>query len=736
MLEILDELEKNPLNKELVENLRKRTRLDDLDLLKKAFDFANEKHSGQKRKSGEPFIIHPIAVGVNLLKIGMPLDTVAAGLLHDTIEDTDTTKEDLAKLFGDEIASIVDGVTKVDQVKLGEKAESETVRKMIVAMSKDIRVLIVKLCDRLHNARTWEFMPLDRAQYKAKETLEIYAPLAHRLGLSNIKLELENLSFKVLHLSLYEEISRLVEKYQPEAKDYVENFMVGVNEQLKTFDIKAQVYGRPKHLYSIYKKMVVKNTEFKDIYDLVAIRIIVDSVKDCYAALGAIHARWMPIQSRFKDYIAMPKINGYQSIHTTVIGDKARPVEVQIRTEQMHNFAENGVAAHWLYKDNKGSKKASKSNKEEIETNLLWVKLLKNWQEETSDSSDFLEDLRFDLSSKQVYVFTPQGKVVTLSEGATPIDFAYAIHTDVGHKTIGARIDGRMVPLYTKLENGNTIEISTSKSSTAGPTKKWLEFIVSPRAKNKIRAWFAKEEREVMIERGKEKLVEESQAKRIPLKEIVTQERLLDLANKMSFKDIDSLYQTIGENKVSAENILNKLIESAGYQEDIKERELNNSLILKQPLKDASDTNPGVIVKGVDDLWVKIAKCCTPVPPDKIIGFITKGHGVSVHRKDCKNITNYLSDESRIIESEWSSKIASTFHIKIHIRSIDRQNLLNDIFTAVIEEHVRISSVNATTSKDQLSNIELIVEISDASRLELILSHIRKVDGVFEVNRV
>jgi GTP pyrophosphokinase len=735
MDERLDSLFKNELTKELAIELDKRQNLDKIELVNQAFDYAYKKHDGQLRKSGEPFIIHPIAVAVNLLKIGMPLDTVAAGLLHDTVEDTDTTVEDIKKEFGDEIALIVDGVTKIDQVKLGDNAEAETVRKMIIAMSKDIRVLIVKLCDRLHNARTWEFMPKDRSQYKAKETLEIYAPLAHRLGLSNIKLELENLSFETLHPTLFYEIKKLVDKYQPESQAYVDRFMEIVKGQLQEFDIKATVYGRPKHLYSIYKKMVIKNHEFKDIYDLVAIRILVDNVKDCYSTLGAIHAKWMPIQSRFKDYIAMPKINGYQSIHTTVIGDSSRPVEVQIRTVQMNDFAENGVAAHWLYKDNKGSKKASKSNKDELQTNLLWVKLLKNWQEESTDSKDFLDDLRFDLTTKEVYVFTPAGKVITLPEGATPVDFAYAIHTDVGHKTVGAKINGKMVPLNTVLENGVAVEVMTSKAKDAGPTKKWLEFIKSPRAKNKIRAWFSSQEKEENIERGKELLVKEAKTRHIELKTIITQETMLDLASRMSFSDVSGLYNALGEGVVSSENILNKIIDITGYEEAMDEADVNDSIILQKPKKPTT-TNPGVIVKGVDDLWVKIALCCTPVPPDEIIGFITKGHGVSVHRVDCENITKFISDESRIIEASWSDHTSATFYVQIQISAMDRVNLLNEILVTVNEDQTPISSVTSSASRDRVAHIKLTLEIADSSRLDVILSHIRKIDGVFEVYRV
>ncbi|MEY4617861.1 MAG: hypothetical protein RL101_47 [Actinomycetota bacterium] len=619
----------------------------DTSIIERAFVVAEEAHREQTRKSGEPYITHPLAVTQILAELGIGPITLAASLLHDTVEDTEYKLEQLEKDFGAEVAMLVDGVTKLDKVKFGDHAQAETVRKMVVAMSKDIRVLVIKLADRLHNARTWGFVSAESAKRKAQETLEIYAPLAHRLGISTIKWELEDISFSVLYPKVYEEIVNLVGQRAPQREQVIDSIISEIEDDLRESKIKGKVAGRPKQYYSIYQKMVVRGREFDDIYDLVGIRVLVNSVRDCYAVLGAIHARWNPVPGRFKDYIAMPKFNLYQSLHTTVIGPKGRSVEIQIRTHEMHQRAEYGVAAHWKYKEQIGE------STERNDEDLAWLKHLTDWQAETQDPSEFLDSLRFEIGAKEVYVFTPKGKVIGLAGGATSVDFAYAVHTDVGHRTMGAKVNGRLVPLDTPLQSGDTVEIFTSKSPEAAPSKDWLNFVKSPRARAKIKQWFSAERREDAIELGKESIAKALRKHNLPLQKILSSESILDLAHELRLNDVESLYAAVGEGHISSQQVVEKLSASIATDADAAEAvfELPNRA-RSQNRNRANDS--GILVRGDADVMAKLARCCTPVPGDEIIGFVTRGAGVSVHRADCKNSEHLRNQPERLMEVSWA----------------------------------------------------------------------------------
>ncbi|CAM5230321.1 GTP pyrophosphokinase OS=Streptomyces violarus OX=67380 GN=FHS41_006208 PE=3 SV=1 [Streptomyces violarus] len=620
--------------------------------IERAYQVAERWHRGQKRKSGDPYITHPLAVTTILAELGMDPATLMAGLLHDTVEDTEYGLEDLRRDFGDVVALLVDGVTKLDKVKFGEAAQAETVRKMVVAMAKDPRVLVIKLADRLHNMRTMRYLKREKQEKKARETLEIYAPLAHRLGMNTIKWELEDLAFAILYPKMYDEIVRLVAERAPKRDEYLAIVTDEVQQDLRAARIKATVTGRPKHYYSVYQKMIVRGRDFAEIYDLVGIRVLVDTVRDCYAALGTVHARWNPVPGRFKDYIAMPKFNMYQSLHTTVIGPGGKPVELQIRTFDMHRRAEYGIAAHWKYKQEAvagaskvrtDAPKSSGKSKDDHLNDMAWLRQLLDWQKETEDPGEFLESLRFDLSRNEVFVFTPKGDVIALPAGATPVDFAYAVHTEVGHRTIGARVNGRLVPLESTLDNGDLVEVFTSKAAGAGPSRDWLGFVKSPRARNKIRAWFSKERRDEAIEQGKDSIVRAMRKQNLPIQRILTGDSLVTLAHEMRYADISALYAAIGEGHVSAQNIVQKLVQALGGEEAATE-EIDESVppARGRSRKRRSSADPGVVVKGVEDVWVKLARCCTPVPGDPIIGFVTRGSGVSVHRSDCVNVDSTL----------------------------------------------------------------------------------------------
>lgn len=702
-----------------------------LALIERAYAAAFRAHDGQKRKSGEPYITHPIAVAQILAELGIGEKTIAAALLHDTVEDTAYSLDELRLEFGDEIAMLVDGVTKLDKVKYGDSAQAETVRKMIVAMSKDIRVLVIKLADRLHNARTWGFVPRESASRKAQETLEIYAPLAHRLGIQAIKLELEDLSFAVLHPKIYVEIESLVSKRTPQRDEFVKQVIASVKDDLRTSRIKGAVAGRPKQYYSIYQKMIVRGREFDEIYDLVGIRVLVNSVRDCYAVLGSIHARWNPIPGRFKDYIATPKFNLYQSLHTTVIGPQGRAVEIQIRTNEMHHRAEFGVAAHWKYKDRAAGKAVESAP---ADNDMAWLAHITDWQAETSDPSEFLESLRFEIGAKEVYVFTPQGKVIGLPAGATPVDFAYAVHTEIGHRTMGAKVNGRLVPLETALTSGDSVEVFTSKSPDAAPSQDWLGFVKSTRARNKIRAWFTKERRDEAIEQGKDAIARAMRKQNMPLQKLMSQESFAELAATMRYEDVSALYAAVGEGHISTQSVIEKLVGSlsSGTEED--ENELTFPAAGK--LRPYKHSDSGILVRGAPDILVKLARCCTPVPGDGVVGFITRGAGVSVHRDDCKNVQSLLDEPERMIDVEWAPTSKSLFLVQIQVEALDRAGLLSDITKVLSETHVNILSATVNTSTARLAISKFVFEMGDTTHLDRVLNAVRRVDAVYDVYRV
>ncbi|MFF5368223.1 GTP pyrophosphokinase [Streptomyces sp. NPDC013187] len=714
--------------------------------IERAYQVAERWHRGQKRKSGDPYITHPLAVTTILAELGMDPATLMAGLLHDTVEDTEYGLDDLRRDFGDVVTLLVDGVTKLDKVKFGEAAQAETVRKMVVAMAKDPRVLVIKLADRLHNMRTMRYLKREKQEKKARETLEIYAPLAHRLGMNTIKWELEDLAFAILYPKMYDEIVRLVAERAPKRDEYLAIVTDEVQQDLRAARIKATVTGRPKHYYSVYQKMIVRGRDFAEIYDLVGIRVLVETVRDCYAALGTVHARWNPVPGRFKDYIAMPKFNMYQSLHTTVIGPGGKPVELQIRTFDMHRRAEYGIAAHWKYKQEavagaskvrSDAPKSSGKSKDDHLNDMAWLRQLLDWQKETEDPGEFLESLRFDLSRNEVFVFTPKGDVIALPAGATPVDFAYAVHTEVGHRTIGARVNGRLVPLESTLDNGDLVEVFTSKAAGAGPSRDWLGFVKSPRARNKIRAWFSKERRDEAIEQGKDAIVRAMRKQNLPIQRILTGDSLVTLAHEMRYADISALYAAIGEGHVSAQNIVQKLVQALGGEEAATE-EIDESVppARGRSRKRRSSADPGVVVKGVEDVWVKLARCCTPVPGDPIIGFVTRGSGVSVHRSDCVNVDSLSREPERILDVEWAPTQSSVFLVAIQVEALDRSRLLSDVTRVLSDQHVNILSAAVQTSRDRVATSRFTFEMGDPKHLGHVLKAVRGVEGVYDVYRV
>ena len=707
----------------LIGSLREHYENVDEELLRRAFAVANEAHAGQVRKSGEEYITHPVAVSEILAELGLNTTTVVASILHDTVEDTPYSLDQLRIDFGDEVANLVDGVTKLDKLTYGPTAEAETVRKMVIAMSRDIRVLVIKLADRLHNARTWGFVTSESAARKARETLDIYAPLAHRLGMNAIKWELEDLSFAVLEPKKYEEITRLVAERSPSRDALTAEVIEAVEEDLAKDRIESTVTGRKKHYYSVYQKMVVRGRDFNDIYDLVGIRVLVNDVKDCYAVLGSIHARWSPIPGRFKDYIAMPKFNLYQSLHTTVIGPNGKAIEIQIRTYDMHSRAEFGIAAHWKYKQG-GEQKSPE---------MLWLRQLHEWQKETEDPSEFLEALRFDLGSPEVFVFTPKGSVVALPGGSTPVDFAFSVHTDVGLRCAGAKVNGRLVPLESKLSNGDVVEIVTNKSDSAGPSRDWLNFVKSPRARSKIKAWFSKERREEAIDAGRESIARQMRKAGLPLQKIFAGHALLELAHDLHYSEIEGLYSAVGDGHVSAASVIEKLIVSMGAEDSHPEPSVENIPTDNQVAK---RTSSAIKVEGVDDVLVKLARCCTPVPGDSIMGFITKGSGISVHRDDCRNASDLGEHQGeRVVGVTWLAGAASVFRVNIQIEALDRARLLADVTRTLSEQHVNILSAAVSTSKDRVAISKFTFEMADAKHLDSVLAAVRNVEGVYDVYR-
>ena len=718
----------SPVLEPLARTIRVAHPKADLRPVQRAYEIAEAAHEGQRRRSGEPYITHPLAVTTILAELGMDTTTLVAALLHDTVEDTPTTLSGVREEFGEDVAHLVDGVTKLDKVKYGESAEAETIRKMVVAMARDPRVLVIKLADRLHNMRTLRFLPPDKQERKARETLEIFAPLAHRLGMNAIKWELEDLAFATLYPKRYDEIVRLVADRAPSRDTQLSQVTERIQTDLKAAKVSATVSGRPKHYYSIYQKMIVRGRDFADIYDLVGIRVLVDSVRDCYAALGIVHALWSPVPGRFKDYIAMPKFNMYQSLHTTVIGPEGKPVELQIRTNEMHKRAEFGIAAHWKYK---GGGPAGALGGDD----MTWLRQLLDWQKEAADPGEFLDSLRFDLHSTEVFVFTPKGDVIPLASGATAVDFAYAVHTEVGHRCIGARVNGRLVPLESVLENGDVLEIFTSKAEGAGPSKDWLGFVKSPRARNKIRAWFAKERREDAVDAGKELIARAVRKQGLPLQRLLGGEALPSLAKDLRLADVTALYAEVGEGRLSAQSVVQKVVAATGGTVGIVE-DVAETIRPARPSRQRPPGDPGVVVKGVTDIWVKLARCCTPVPGDDIVGFVTRGRGVSVHRGDCANAGPLLLTGERVVEVEWAPTAGSMFLVAIQVEALDRTRLLSDVTRMLSDAHVSIVSATVTTTRDRVAVSRFTFEMADPKHLGHLLNQVRAVEGVYDAYRV
>ncbi|WP_134323037.1 RelA/SpoT family protein [Cumulibacter soli] len=701
----------------------------DLQLLERAYTTAEHYHRDQTRRSGDPYITHPLAVSVILADLGMDTTTLVAALLHDTVEDTEYTLEQLIDEFGQEVAHLVDGVTKLDKVQYGDAAQAETIRKMLLAMAKDPRVLVIKLGDRLHNMRTLRHLPPAKQAKKARETLEVLAPLAHRLGMNTVKWELEDLAFATLHPKRYDEIARLVADRTPSRDSFLSTFMNDIRQKLSDNGITAAVTGRPKHYYSIYQKMVVRGREFDDIYDLVGVRVMVDSVNDCYATLGLMHSLWTPMPGRFKDYIATPKYNLYQSLHTTLIGPKGRPVEIQIRTHEMHRLAEYGIAAHWRYK----SHRKNGSGPDDMQ----WVRQMLEWQSDTKESGDFISTLKDDLNAGEVFAFTPKGTVIHLPGGATPVDFAYSVHTEVGHRCIGARVNGSLVPLDSTLSNGDVVEILTSKSDTAGPSRDWLNFVVAPRARTKIRHWFARERREDAIENGRESLSKAMRKASVSTKRVARGNVLDTVAKKLSYDNANALYAAIGENHVSATSVTAKIVAQIANDDQATEpapAEETDLVATRRPRRDTGSS--GVIVRGHSDIWVKLARCCTPVPGDQILGFVTRGGAVSVHRVDCSNTKALRNEPERLIDVEWDSGSQAVFLVAIQVEALDRQGLLTDMTRVISDEKVNILSAHMQTGKDRIATSRFTFELADAKHLVHVLRNVRSVNGVYDAYRV
>ena len=699
----------------------------DLKALEAAYQTAEEAHAGQRRLSGEPFIEHPLAVALILADLRLDTTTLEAGLLHDTVEDTAVSLDTIRGEFGDDVAEIVDGLTKLDklQFQTRELAQAENVRKMIVAMAGDIRVLLIKLADRLHNMRTLSALAPAKQRRVATETLEIYAPLANRLGVQEVKWELEDLAFKTLHPGPYKEIAQLVETRRDERTRRIKDLTETLRQKLKELGIKADVDGRPKHLYSIYEKMVIRGKDFEEIYDLVGIRIQVESMKDCYAALGAVHALWKPVPGRFKDYVAMPKANMYQSLHTTVVGPEGRPIEIQVRTRDMHRTAQYGIAAHWRYKEGKQKEAAD----------LAWLGQMMEWLKDMADPREFMEGLRIDLSGGRVFVFTPKGDVTNLPQGATPVDFAYTIHTEVGHRTIGAKVNGKLVPLDYELRTGDSVEILTSKAQGEGPSQDWVQFVATPRARNKIRQWFARGRREDALDQGRDLLQRQMRKQNLSFKRLATEDAMEQIAADLKYPDLDALYVAIGDGHVSPQSVVARLSRLISGTSD---EDVTDDVPLARPVKIARPDHvaQGVMVKGLPDVWVKLGRCCTPVPGDAIVGFVTRGQGVSVHRADCPNVKTLRREPERMIEVSWSGGKPTTFVVAIQVEALDRTRLLSDIATVLSDQHVNILSANSSTGRDRITRLRFAFELADITHLSSLLAAVKRIDGVYDAYRV
>lgn len=720
---------------------------EDLALLEKAYQYADKMHAGQKRKSGEAFVIHPVEVAIILADLHMDAETLIAALLHDTVEDTTATKEQVAELFGTAVAELVDGVTKITKIEVEDLSDeqAQTFRKMLIAMNKDIRVIVIKLADRLHNMRTLSALREDRRIFKARETLEIYAPIAHRLGISSIKWELEDLAFFYLEPTKFKQVSRMVAETRHEREEYLGNVIDILHEEMGKIGIEPQIMGRPKHLYSIYQKMAKKGKGFSEIYDLIAVRIITTSVKDCYSALGAVHSLWKPMPGRFKDYIAMPKFNMYQSLHTTVIGPAGRPLEVQIRTEEMHRMSEYGIAAHWRYKE-KGGKGAETA----FDKQIAWLREMVDWQDETKDSREFLKSLKTDLDPKEVYVFTPKGKAMSLRFGSTPVDFAFAIHTEVGYRCVGAKVNGSIVPLSYKLQMGDRVEILTQKSAT--PSRDWLNIVKTPSARSKIRSYFSKISRSDDLQAGHDALMQEMRKHGLGISNARSIRAIRQVAESLGYKEPDDMLVNIGTGKENCTHVANRMLKilvDAGTEEAAKPNIGVSAsstgkmppmiTSVKRPKKHETHSSNGVVVRGVDDVLVRISRCCNPVPGDKIVGFVTRGRGVSVHRDDCPNAVELKQHPERIIDVFWEKDGPSgdrSFNVEIFVEALDRLNLLIDVAQVLSEQGANVLSVNTTTHRDGMVEMRFLFQISDTTAIERILNRMRAVEGVFDARRM
>ena len=693
----------------------------DLSLVKEAYEYAKDAHEGQFRISGEPFVEHPLGVALVLARLELDIISVSAALLHDVVEDTEITSDDIEEKFGAEIALIVDGVTKLTRMNFNSKVEhqAESLRKMFLAMAEDIRVVLIKLADRLHNMRTLSYMKREKQIEKAQETQDIYAPLAHRLGMSRLKWELEDLSFRYLQPEVYYEISRKVAANRKTREKEIQKAIDLLDDKFSDHSIDAEIYGRPKHLYSIYQKMKRKEIDFSEVYDLTAIRILVDSVRECYEVLGMVHEIWKPIPGRFKDYIAMPKSNMYQSLHTTVMGPNGDPLEIQIRTPEMHRTAEYGIAAHWRYKE-------GKARDDDFEEKLSWLRQILEWQKDLQEPHEFMENLKVDLFEDEVLVFTPKGDVISLPSEGTPVDFAYNIHTEVGHNCVGAKVNGKIVPLEYKLDNGDIVEILTSEGT--GPSRDWLEFIKTSKARSKIKRWFKRQRRDEIIDQGKEKLEREMKKRNINLSEKEKKAELKRIADETGKGSIESLYEALGYSKISSQQVISKF---ESVKQDEKEQELED--LKKKESKKSTDK--GIKVKGMDDILVRLAQCCNPVPGDDIVGYITRGRGVSIHRSDCPNLKGLKEDKDRFIDVSWKNSRIESYQVDIRINSVNRKGLVSDITSLIKDEGVNLLSVHARTTRHNRAHVNLSVELSSTEHMRDLINKLNELDGVLSVSR-
>lgn len=718
---------------DVLDKMKKNNKKSDLKLIRRAYDFAKEKHGNQLRKSGEPYIIHPVQVAYILAGLELDDATICAALLHDVAEDTEVTIKDIAKEFSSEIAEMVDGVTKLGNLKYtsAEEQQVENYRKMFLAMGKDIRVILIKLADRLHNMRTLKFLRRDRQLAISKETQDLYAPLANRLGMYSLKWELEDLSFKYLNPDEYREIVEGIDKKRGERLQFINQIVEQINEELKRQKIKAEITGRAKHLYSIYRKMQRDNKSLDQIYDLFALRILVDNVKDCYAALGVVHELYNPMPGRFKDYISVPKPNMYQSLHTTLIGPKGTPFEVQIRTYEMHRIAEFGIAAHWAYKEANKFKKTSVTVQDD---KLAWLREALEWQKDMQDPQEFLNTLKTELFVDEVYVFTPKGQIKVLPRGATPIDFAYCIHAEIGHHMTGCKINSKMMPIITALKNGDIVEIITSDQSK-GPSRDWLKFVKSTSAKNKIQSWFKKTQRAENIEKGKDLIEKEIKRIGISYSKIFKNEYVQVALDRYKFNSVEDMYSAVGFGAITASKVIAKILEV--YKKDNQDEYIEQTLeeLINERTRKTKPSSVGIVVKGIDNCLVRLSKCCNPVPGDEIVGFITRGRGVSVHRKDCVNVKDLISQEDRMIDVYWYNEQNSSYNVDIEILANERNGLLADIIKQIASVKTRLVAVNSKVNKEKIVVTEVTVEVENLDDLNNILKALRKIDNVYEVNR-